>query len=81
MKRSYTQYLVGILLLSFSLYQFFQREFVEFSMYLTAGLAFVVMGIIKDKLLPGYGRFLNILSWVLILMAGFLLLFLFRTDG
>ena len=81
MKASYTQYLVGVLLLGFSVYQFFRTEYVEFSLYFTAGAAFITMGIIKDKLLVKYEKFLNILSWILIFTAGFLLLFLFRTDG
>ncbi len=81
MKPSYTQYLVGILLLGFSAYQFYLWEYVEFSLYITAGAAFITMGVIRDKRFVKYERFLNILSWILIFTAGFLLLFLFRTDG
>ena len=81
MKPSYTQYLVGMLLVGFSAYQLYLREYIEFSLYITAGAAFITMGIIKDKRLAKYQRFLNLLSWILIFFAGFLLLFLFRTDG
>lgn len=74
------QYLVAVAMLAVSIYQLTKSDFWEFSLYLSAGLAFLVMGIQKNQLFPQYNKVLTILSWVLIFLAGFLLLFLTRTD-
>lgn len=81
MKGSVIQYIVGILMLSFSFYQLYIKDYWEASLYITAGLAFLIMGLIKNNALPRYRSILNVLSWILILLAAFLFLFLVRTDG
>lgn len=81
MKGSFIQYFVGALMLAFAAYQFYVQEIWEAAMYASAGLAFLVMGLIKDDALPRFRGALNILSWVLIITAVFLFLFLVRTDG
>lgn len=68
-------------MLTFAVYQMFVKEYWEAAMYMAAGLAFATMGLIKNGELPQYKGVLNILSWVFILLAGFLFLFLVRTDG
>ena len=80
MKGAFSQYLIGVLLIAFSFYQVFLEEYVEFAMYLSAGLGFVMAGLIKDNVFEKQHRLLTILSWGCIFIAGFLLLFLFRTD-
>ena len=81
MKGSFIQYLVGGLMIAFSFYQVYIADFWEASLYICAGLAFIVMGLLKNEVLPQYKNVLNIISWVLILLAVFLFLFLVRTDG
>ena len=80
MKRASKQYLVGSLLLAFSVYQLWVPDFWEFSLYATTGLAFLVMGMIASKRFPKQNKLLTALSWILILASVFLLLFLVRTD-
>ena len=75
-----TQYLVGAALVLFSLYQVRRNEYWEYAMYCCTGLAFIVMGLIKDKVLIRYGTLLNVLSWILITLSALLFLFLVRTD-
>ena len=80
MKDSRIQYLVGAVMIAFSLYQIYVKQFWEFSLYFSAGLAFVTMGLIVRNVFPKQKRLLNVVSWVLIITAGFILLFLARTD-
>ena len=81
MKGSSIQYLVGGLMVAFSLYQIYIADFWEASLYISAGLAFIVMGLLKNEVFPGHKKILNVISWLLILLAVFLFLFLVRTDG
>ena len=80
MKGLTTSYLISFLLIIFSFYQFYLKEYVEFAMYLSAGIGFITTGLIKNERLTRHRRWLTILSWVSIFTAGFLLMFLFRTD-
>lgn len=83
MKRTegFMQYLAGGLFLAFSLYQVSKDQLWEFLLYAIAGAAFITMGLVKDKKFPEYQMLLSIISWILILSAGFMLLFLVRTDA
>ena len=80
MKKNYTQYLIGSLLMALAGYKFLAGNILEFLTYFTARLAFVTMGLIKNKVLEKHSKFLNAVSWILVLAAGFLLLVLFRSD-
>ena len=80
MKKSYTQYLVGILLIGLAVYQIIKNDILEFLTYTTAGLAFISMGLIKNKTFEKHHKSMNIISWILTLIAGVLLLTLFRND-
>ncbi|MEM7107515.1 MAG: hypothetical protein AAF519_04755 [Bacteroidota bacterium] len=80
MKKSYTQYLVGILLVALAIYQAFKDQTLEFLTYTVAGLAFVMMGLMTDGFFAKYRKAMNVVSWVLTLLAGLLLLTLFRND-
>lgn len=68
-------------MLAFSGYQLFVQDYWEAALYTSAGLAFIVMGLISNDVLPGYKKILNVISWILIIVAVFLFLFLVRTDG
>lgn len=79
--KGFIQYLAGSLFLAFSLYKVVTREPWEFAMYAVAGAAFITMGLIRDNKFERHRGVLNILSWILILGAGFLFIFLLRTDA
>lgn len=81
MNKAGIQYFVGGLMLLFSFYQIYIKEYWEASMYIAAGLAFITMGVIKNEVFPKQKTLLNALSWIFILLAVFLFLFLVRTDG
>ena len=78
--KGFMQYLAGALFLAFSLYQLSREEYWEFSLYAMAGAAFITMGLLKENRFPRFHGILNVLSWVLIISAGILLIFLVRTD-
>lgn len=81
MKGSLIQYLVGVVMLAFSLYQIYIKDFWEFALYATAGSAFVCMGLVKDKVFVRHDKLMTILSWLLIAATVFLFFFLVRTDS
>lgn len=78
--KGFFQYLVGALFICLAIYQIYRDELWEFAMYGVAGAAFISIGLIKDNKFERYSKLLNIVSWILILTAGFLLIFLLRTD-
>ena len=80
MKKNYTQYFIGLLLAALAIYKLLAGNILESLTYITAGLAFVTMGLIKNKVMQKHSKFLNVASWILVLVAGFLLLVLFRSD-
>lgn len=67
-------------MLAFSMYQWSLPDYWEFALYSSAGIAFLIMGLIKGNVFPNHKRLMTVLSWVFIILAGFLLLFLARTD-
>jgi len=75
-----SQYIIGLIMIVFSGYQLTIAEYWEFALYISAGLAFIVMGMNKNEVFPEHKKLMIILSWVFIFIAGFLLLFLARTD-
>ena len=80
MSAAIIRYIVGGIMILFSVFQILQNDFWEFALYLSAGLAFVTMGLITDDVFPRFRKFMNVISWVFILLAVFLFLFLLRTD-
>lgn len=66
--------------MSLAVYNGFKNQWLDLFTYLTAGLAFVMMGIMKDGLFQEHRKILNVVSWVLTILAGILLLALFRND-
>ncbi len=80
MSAAIIRYVVGGIMILFSVFQAVQQDYWEFAMYATAGLAFITMGLITDDVFPAQRKFMNVISWVFILAAVFLFLFLLRTD-
>ncbi|MEM1002251.1 MAG: hypothetical protein AAGH46_06365 [Bacteroidota bacterium] len=80
MKKTYTQYLVGVMLVVLAIYQLYKDDILEFLTYIVAGMAFIMMGLMKNGVFKKHYKIMNIVSWVLTILAGLLLLTLFRND-
>ena len=75
-----SQYIIAFFMLAFAAYQVTMQEYWEFALYFAAGMAFLIMGLQKNDVFPAHKKLMVILSWVFIITAGFMLLFLARTD-
>lgn len=75
-----TRYLIGGAMILFGLFEVYRGNFWESSLYFTAGLAFVSIGMLMSERFLPYKKILNVVSWVLILAAVLLFFFLLRTD-
>jgi hypothetical protein len=71
-------YLFGIALLGIGIYQIFKKDFVEFSLYATAGLSFVVNGLTNESSLAKFKKPLVIVSWIFIGATALLFLYLLQ---
>jgi hypothetical protein len=72
------QYIFGLILLAFGIYQFTRHDYIEVALYCVAGVAFIVNGLTFEPKLASYKRYLVILSWVLIVATGILFLYLIQ---
>jgi hypothetical protein len=72
------QYLFGGLFLAFGIYQAIVGDFLEFSLYGIAGLAFILnASTFEARLLP-YKKPLVIITWLFIAATGILFLYLLQ---
>lgn len=72
------QYLFGLLFTGIGIYQAIMNDYLEFSLYTVAGLAFVVNALSSEPKLVSYKKPLVITAWVLIISAGILFLYLLQ---
>lgn len=70
------QCLFGLIFISVGVYQLTIRDFLEFSLYIAGGLAFIVNALTMEPTLAVYKKPLVVVSWVLIITTGLLLLYL-----
>jgi len=78
MKAITRQYLFGLIFIGVAIYQLVIRDYLEFALYGTAGLAFVFNALtFEPKLIP-YKKTLVIVTWVLIGSTGILFLYLLQ---
>jgi len=70
------QYLFGIIFVAFGIYQLYQQDMLEFSLYAVAGLAFIFNGLTLESKLAAYKKPLVVVSWILIIATGLLFLYL-----
>lgn len=63
------QYLFGGIFVAVAVYQAYLRDFVEFSLYLTAGMAFIVNALALEPRMVSVKRPLVIATWILISAA------------
>ncbi len=71
-------YLFGVLFIALGIYYIVTRDYLEFSLYGCAGLAFIVNALAMDDRAARYKKNLTILSWVLIAASGILFLYLLQ---
>jgi hypothetical protein len=72
------QYLFGLIFIGVGIYQFTIKDWLEFSLYTLAGLAFIVNSLTMEPRLLAYKKPLVIVSWALIIMTGILFLYLLQ---
>lgn len=70
------QYLFGFIFFAFGGYQLYLHDFLEASLYMTAGTAFVFNCLAMEPRLVRYKKGLSIVAWALIIATGLLLLWL-----
>jgi hypothetical protein len=72
------QYVFGAIFIAVGVYQFYLSEFLEFSMYVCAGSAFVFNALVSEPALATYKKPLVIITWILIVAATLLFFYLLR---
>jgi hypothetical protein len=72
------QYIFGVILLAFGIYQFTRKDYIEVALYCTAGLAFVVNALTFEPKLEVYKKYLVAASWTLIIATGIIFLYLIQ---
>jgi preprotein translocase subunit Sss1 len=75
------QYIPALLLVVFAFYQLSKPDYWEFTMYLMAGVSFLLMGLIKEGWMSQYKKVLDAVSWTLIGLTVILFLYMVSTDG
>jgi len=72
------QYLFGLIFIGVGIYQLVIKDYLEFSLYFIAGLAFVVNALTFEPKLFKYKKPLVIFAWLLIGTTGILFLYLLQ---
>jgi hypothetical protein len=72
------QYLFGLIFLAVGIYQLVKKDMLEASLYLVAGAAFIFNTLATEPGLSNYKKTLVILTWILIISAGILFLYLLQ---
>jgi len=79
-KQGRKQYIPALLLIVFALYQLIKPDYWEFTMYLMAGVSFLLMGLIRDGWMSQYKKILDAVSWILIGLTVVMFLYMVSTD-
>jgi hypothetical protein len=72
------QYLFGLIFFGFGVYEFKKNDPLEASVYLLAGLAFIFNNLISEPKLSGYRKFLVTITWILIIAASIVFLYILQ---
>jgi hypothetical protein len=72
------QYLFGIIFLGFGIYQLVLKDYLEATLYMVAGAAFVFNTLASEPGLSNYKKALVTTTWVLIIAAAILFLYLLQ---
>lgn len=72
------QYVFGSLFILFGIYQAFTNDYLEFGLYVSAGLAFIGNALIAEPWLAAHRKWLIAADWFFIILASLLFLYLIR---
>jgi hypothetical protein len=72
------QYLFGAIFIAVGIYQLINKDYLEFSLYAVAGAAFIFNTLTNEPKLLAYKKPLVILTWILIVTAALLFLYLLQ---
>ena len=72
---------IGLAIIAFGIYTLLGDKFLEAIMYISVGLGFTLMGILKDPRFSSYKKFLNILSWIFVIAGILLFIAVLRQDA
>jgi hypothetical protein len=72
------QYLFGLIFIGVGIYQLIIKDYLEFSLYVVAGLAFIFNALTFETKLTPYKKPLVAISWILIGATGVLFLYLLQ---
>jgi len=72
------QYLFGLIFIGIGIFYAVSRDYLEFSLYGLAGLAFIVNALTLEAKVSQFRKPLVILSWLLIAATGILFLYLLQ---
>jgi hypothetical protein len=72
------QYLFGVIFAAVGGYYLYRRDYLEASLYILAGLAFVFNTLTNEPKLIAYKKILGIVTWGLIITVGLLFLYVLQ---
>ena len=72
------QYFFGLIFIAVGIFQLTQHDALEAALYLIAGAAFIVNTLAAEPRLLDYKKVLVVLTWLLIIIAGLLFLYLLQ---
>lgn len=78
MKSEKQQYVFGALFVGVGIYQFYQNDFLEGTLYVLAALAFIVNALTREPQLLTWKKPLVIFTWVLIAVTLILFVYLIQ---
>jgi hypothetical protein len=72
------QYLFGLIFVGVGIYQLVVKDYLEFTLYAVAGLAFILNALTLEPRVAQYKKMLVIITWILIAATGILFLYLLQ---
>lgn len=72
------QYLFALLFIGVGIFQGIKNDFLEFAMYTVAGMAFLINALTLEPKLIKYKKTLVVITWVLIIAACLLFLYVLQ---
>ena len=72
------QYLFGAIFTCVGGYYLYRKDYLEASLYLLAGLAFIFNTLASEPKLVQYKKILSIVTWILIIITGLLFLYILQ---
>lgn len=72
------QYLFGAIFIGVAIFQLLNKDYLEFSLYAVAGIAFIVNTLTLEAKLFKYKKPLIVITWLLIIATAILFLYLLQ---